>query len=84
VFLGPDSALASTIENVPLDELYLRVFVDSAPFLDFRTRLRFLTRLSVTDDARFSEPGGEVDQVARVVVDESSLNISEAVALRKK
>lgn len=64
-------ALASKKQK-PLDELYLRVFVDSGGCSGFSYAFEISEEALETDDVVFSEPG-EDGQVARVVVDESSL-----------
>jgi iron-sulfur cluster assembly accessory protein len=56
----------------PLDELYLRVFVDSGGCSGFSYAFEISDEALESDDVVFSEPG-EDGQVARVVVDESSL-----------
>jgi iron-sulfur cluster assembly accessory protein len=56
----------------PLDELYLRVFVDSGGCSGFSYAFEISEEALEADDVVFSEPG-EDGQVARVVVDESSL-----------
>jgi iron-sulfur cluster assembly accessory protein len=67
-------ALASKKQK-SLDELYLRVFVDSGGCSGFSYAFEISDEALETDDVVFSEPGGGGDdgQVARVVVDESSL-----------
>jgi iron-sulfur cluster assembly accessory protein len=64
-------ALASKKQQ-PLDELYLRVFVDSGGCSGFSYAFEISDEALETDDVVFSEPGDD-GQVARVVVDESSL-----------
>jgi iron-sulfur cluster assembly accessory protein len=55
-----------------LDELYLRVYVDSGGCSGFSYAFEISDEALETDDVVFSEPGA-TGQVARVVVDESSL-----------